>query len=254
MDAEWTQRYFDRVYLRRWPLGLPTEAIYRHVDFLLAQLSVRPGDTLLDVGCGQGRYGLAFAKRGLRVTGLDASATLLREAQRLGREMGVSAEWIRGDMRSLPPGRIYASAILLDAFGYFDTNQENEGVVRQVATVLRPGGRLAAAVVNGARILAGFKASDREEQPERVITLRRQLDAGRRTVLEEVTVEERGHREVAERRQRLYSKEELVDIASRTGFLTRAVYGDLSGSSFNDAESSKIVLICERMENAPPRA
>ncbi len=252
MTGDWTENYFDTVYLLRWSLGLPTEATRRHVDFLLTRLSLTPGDTMLDVGCGQGRYSLAFADRGIQVTGLDASGVLLQEARRLASEMGVAVEWVRCDMRRLPSGRTYASAILFDAFGYFDSDQENEGVVRQIAEVLEPGGRMALAVVNGTRLLRAFKTSDSELQPGRLITIRRQLDAIRRVVREEVTVEEHGRQHMGERRQRLYGRDELVGIATRSHLIVRDTYGDLEGSPFDDAGSPRVVLVCERVP--PPLA
>jgi len=49
----------------------------RHVDELVAFTGVRPGDRVLDVGCGLGRYTLPLARRGLRVEGIDISPELL---------------------------------------------------------------------------------------------------------------------------------------------------------------------------------
>ena len=98
----WTRSYFDTVYLHRWTLGLPGPEERGQVEFLLGRLSAGPGDRLLDVGCGQGRYSLSFAQRALRVTGLDDSPSLLREARRLTESAGAEVRWVRGDMRALP--------------------------------------------------------------------------------------------------------------------------------------------------------
>ena len=43
------------------------------VAFLVEALGLRAGQTVLDVGCGPGRHALALARRGFRVTGVDAS-------------------------------------------------------------------------------------------------------------------------------------------------------------------------------------
>lgn len=47
------------------------------VDRLAAEGFVRPGDTVLDIGSGVGDHALAFARRGARVTALDASSDCL---------------------------------------------------------------------------------------------------------------------------------------------------------------------------------
>lgn len=244
MPESWTRRYFDELYLRRWAVGPPSDAEYGHVDFLLGRLSAARGDSLLDVGCGQGRYSLAFASRGMRVTGLDASPALLHEARRLAAQAGIEVGWIRGDMRALPSAGVYRFAVLFDAFGFFDTEDENEGIIHEMARVTVPEGRVVLAVVNGPRILNAFEALGREERKGRVIVVRRELDASRQVVCEEVTVTEKGVQHTAERRQRLYSSSELAGIAVRAGLTVDSVYGDLGGGTFDEATSGKIVLIC----------
>ncbi|MEO6574908.1 MAG: class I SAM-dependent methyltransferase, partial [Polyangiaceae bacterium] len=57
------------------------------VEERLAARWMRPGDRVLDVGCGTGREAIGFARRGLRVIGVDASARATEEARRLSREL-----------------------------------------------------------------------------------------------------------------------------------------------------------------------
>jgi 2-polyprenyl-3-methyl-5-hydroxy-6-metoxy-1,4-benzoquinol methylase len=49
---------------------------------MLAQHSVVPGAHVLDAGCGTGRYSVALAELGLKVTGIDASLEQVTEARR----------------------------------------------------------------------------------------------------------------------------------------------------------------------------
>ncbi len=46
----------------------------------LARRGIAPGATLLDAGCGNGRYAVELARRGFVVTGVDRSPALLEEA------------------------------------------------------------------------------------------------------------------------------------------------------------------------------
>jgi ubiquinone/menaquinone biosynthesis C-methylase UbiE len=245
----WTKRYFDTMYLRRWALGPPGEAEYRHADFLLGRFSAVPGDALLDVGCGQGRYSLSFADRGMRVTGLDASPRLLREARGLALLSGTDVSWVLGDMRSLPFTCGYRVAMLFDSFGFFDTEEEDEAVIHEMARAIVPGGHVVLVVVNGPRILNAFEPLGREERDGRVVVVQRELDASMRVVREVITVEEDGAQYSAERRQRLYSSTELAEIAVRAGLTVRSMYGDLAGGPFDEATSVKTVMICGRADS-----
>ena len=59
------------------------EAVWRRVDRLF-----RPGDRILDLGCGTGRDALHFQALGVEVNGIDASEAMVHEA----RARGVKAE------------------------------------------------------------------------------------------------------------------------------------------------------------------
>jgi len=69
--------------------------------YLLPRL--KPGMSLLDVGCGPGTITIDFAERLApgRVVGLDASAEVVAQAAEAGREAGSTAEFAVGDAYAL---------------------------------------------------------------------------------------------------------------------------------------------------------
>jgi SAM-dependent methyltransferase len=60
---------------RMLPTGTPY--LQRQVDELVRFAGLEPGQRVLEVGCGMGRYTLLLAERGIRVEGIDLSAPLL---------------------------------------------------------------------------------------------------------------------------------------------------------------------------------
>lgn len=67
---------------------------------------LRPGASVLDLGCGEGRDSVFFAAAGCDVTGVDLSLAALHKAERLARARGVRARWVQGDLahvRLRPP-------------------------------------------------------------------------------------------------------------------------------------------------------
>ncbi len=240
---DWTRQYFDTVYMRRWGLGPPDDALRDKVQFLARQLEAEAGYSLIDVGCGQGRYSLAFAERGLDVVGLDASGALLAEARRLGQASGLDVDWVQGDMRDLPYDSEFDHALLLDSFGFFALESDDAAVLGQLGKVLRPGGQAAIAVVNGERILAGFEPRAEERAGGTTVTIQRELDRESRILKELVTVNWAGGRSEGERRQRLYSGEQVSAMVLRAGFRVSAIFGDFSESPYDREASPRIVLI-----------
>jgi hypothetical protein len=80
-------------------------------------------------------------------------------------------------MRQLPfISAHFRAAVLLDAFGFFEQEEEHVLVLRELARVLAPGGRAALKVVNAAPIIADFRASDRQERDGTVVTISRTLE------------------------------------------------------------------------------
>ena len=109
----------------------------------LAALSMREGESLLELGCGPGRalQGLLRLPHLARVIGLDWSEVMLAQASRRNRravEAGRLA-LVRGDFATLPFIAELADAILAVNVVYF---MHSSAAVREARRVLRPGGRM----------------------------------------------------------------------------------------------------------------
>jgi tellurite methyltransferase len=66
----------------------------------LARSLPRPPRTLVDLGCGEGRDSIYFARQGYRVTGVDISSVGVRKAERRASRLGVNARFLVGDLRT----------------------------------------------------------------------------------------------------------------------------------------------------------
>ena len=112
-------------------------------DAIWRLLDLEAGSEVLDLACGHGRVASGLARRGARVTGLDATPLFLDHARAQAAAAGLPFEYVQGDMRSLPwPDHSFDRVVSwFTSFGYFD-DEENRRVLREARRVLRPGGRL----------------------------------------------------------------------------------------------------------------
>jgi ubiquinone/menaquinone biosynthesis methyltransferase len=105
---------------------------------LLAELAPFVGENTraLDLACGTGDLAFALAARGSHVTGIDASPRMIEEAKR----RSSSVDFVVGDMTALD---VPDASVDVVTAGYALRNvPDYRRALREIARVLRPGGRL----------------------------------------------------------------------------------------------------------------
>lgn len=85
------------------------ESIDRHflpgtkqeIEFIIQELDLPPGSSILDIGCGAGRHSIELAEAGYSVTGVDISSRMLKEARKRAQESQVTITFVELDVLSL---------------------------------------------------------------------------------------------------------------------------------------------------------
>jgi sterol 24-C-methyltransferase len=120
------------------------EAILRHEHRLALRLGLRPGMTVLDVGCGVGGPMRNIARlAGCSIVGINNSPYQVRRAEKLNAAAGLSGlcKVIPGDFMSMPfPDGTLDAVYAIEATVHAPSL---EGVFREVLRCLRPGGLFA---------------------------------------------------------------------------------------------------------------
>jgi SAM-dependent methyltransferase len=163
----WWTRYFDEVYLRIYETFLTPAVTDREVAAVREMLGDRPGDRVLDVGCGWGRHSVELARSGFAVTGLDLSEYLLDEARRRAAAAGVEPTFVRADMREIPfAGHFDAAISLFSSLGYFDSDDEDVAILRGMRRAVVPGGLFILDAMHRDAIARDFTERDWWEAPD----------------------------------------------------------------------------------------
>jgi len=130
-----TQRYFDQhaaafdsLYHEGQPVArafnrIFRAAIYERFAITFDESEPIAGKSILDVGCGSGRYAVEFARRGAsRVVGLDYAAGMLDLARQYARSAGVQdrCDFVEGDFTALQLNERFDVVIAIGVFDYQD--------------------------------------------------------------------------------------------------------------------------------------
>ena len=103
---------------------------------LTAEAVVQNGNEVLDACCGTGDLAVADERVGGEVTGLDFSERMLDRA----RSKSATVSWVQGDVLAMP---FQDASFDVVTVGFGIRNVEDlEAVLRELARVLKPGGRL----------------------------------------------------------------------------------------------------------------
>jgi SAM-dependent methyltransferase len=185
--------------------------IRREVDFICRQLPQPRFRRILQLHCGDGLHALELSRRGYQTIGTHKSNLTLNGA-RIGQDPRVQI--IVEDMRSLahPPGSLEAVLFLWQSFGFF-SERSNRDILRQIRTLLQPGGRL---------IMDLYQPSFFERQigtrqylvGDTMVTEKKTMRGSRLNVV----ISYDGQREPDVFDWRLYSPFEIIELAQLYGF------------------------------------
>jgi SAM-dependent methyltransferase len=143
-----------------------TKNTVREVDFLLEELSLQPGSSILDVGCGTGRHSIELAKRGYSVTGLDLSSEMLTRAADAAKAASVNVDWIRADATRFTLPRKYDCAVCLceGSFGLLgqgdDPISQPLSILCNISRSMKPQAKAVLTVLNATAVLRKYTNKD----------------------------------------------------------------------------------------------
>jgi SAM-dependent methyltransferase len=192
------------------------------------------GRTVLDLCCGPGRHAVEFAQRGYQVTAVDRSSFLLDRARERAAEAGVSVEWIADDMRHFRrPVAFDLACNIFTSFGYFESEEEDLHVLRNVHESLTGEGVFLMEIMGKERVAKNWQSAFCTEYADGSLLLQRpQVRNDWRRIYNEWTLIKEGRVETFRFEHSIYSGRELHDRLLAAGFHDVQLYGDLERAPY----------------------
>jgi 2-polyprenyl-3-methyl-5-hydroxy-6-metoxy-1,4-benzoquinol methylase len=222
---EW--KVFFNGYASKYEDEVFTKNTDFEIKFILQELDLSRGASILDIGCGTGRHSIGLAKSGFRVTGVDISPEMLKIAKINMKKSGAEVRFICANAVDYVSDTQHDAAICLCEgaiclLGSVDDPLERDlTILGNINRSLKPGGKLILNVINGCRNLRAITDQDVAEGRYDLLSMVEvsEMEFRNKKGTQQVKVRERG-----------YTPPELKRILKTAGFRVDHVFGGTAGA------------------------
>jgi SAM-dependent methyltransferase len=189
-------------------------------------LGLAPGTTIVDAGCGFGRYCAALQALGMETTGIDISPAAIAEAQR----RCPGPRYLVLDLTQPLPADLGPFDVLVNvysSYGYGATEAEDLAMLRVFHGLLKPGGWIVMQLSDLERSRFRLRTDEGvvvRETNGVIETLDVDFSTGRLHVRYELGDD------VVHSRIRMYERADLEAMLAEVGFTDIRGYGDFTGA------------------------
>jgi SAM-dependent methyltransferase len=230
-------KYLDEIFTRNTAF---------EVEFILGELALHPGSSILDVGCGVGRHAIEFARNGYRVIGVDISSGMLNEARRRAAQAGVEVEWVQADASKLKLVEIADAAVCLceGAFGLLGSADDpyihDLAILKGIRASIKPDSKFILTALNG---MAKIRKATQEDIDQGLFDPAAQLETF------SLEIETEGTKESIVLKERGFVPSELRLMLEIAGFNVEKMYGGTAGAWNREPvklDEIEIMAICHK--------
>jgi SAM-dependent methyltransferase len=245
VSPDWYKDFFGAEWLGLARQQFTPEQTLAQVDFITGATGLSPGASILDLCCGHGRHSLELARRGYRVVGLDFDPPSLELAREAAAELDLAVEFIRSDMRAIPyRGEFDLVINLYTAFGYLESEAEDQKVLEQVARALKPGGCFLLDTINQTWLLRHFEPRGWTLLNDGTVLFEERtfdLRGGRNDVTWTFVYPD-GRRHVQSHSLRVYTLVEFDAKLTAVGLTLKQVWGSFEGKPYG-LDTNRLILL-----------
>ncbi|CAF1461230.1 unnamed protein product [Adineta steineri] len=217
------------------------------VEGIINLLNLKGKEKILDIPSGYGRHSINLANKGFNLTGIDINSVLLKKANLDAQKIGVNVNFIKENMIDINYDKEFDAVInMFYSFGFFESDEENNKVLRNFYNALKPGGKLLFHTdVNIPRILSGQYKEDEIRHLHSQKTLRiidKYNPQDKRIHGTWIIQDQFGKIIRKDYSVRVYTRKEFVSMCKQVGFTSIEAYGDWNKTSYTENSEDMIII------------
>ncbi len=237
--TDWYKSWFDSPYYHVLYRDRDDSEARLFLDNITAWLEPPRGAEMLDQACGRGRHAVYLSELGYDVTGTDLSEGNIEHCRRFSHP---KLRFFVHDMRDpVAEGKFDCIFNIFTSIGYFDTDADQERVVKSAATALKPGGMYVIDFMNVRKVEKEMVGHEQKQVEGICFDINRRMEKG--FIRKSISFMHN---------DRQYDFEENVEAMTRTdferyfrsaGLVTQAVFGGYRLEVFEEEVSDRLVMV-----------
>ncbi len=218
----------------------------KEVEKIISLLEIAQDAYILDLCCGPGRHSLEFARRGYKILGVDRTLKYLEKARNQVKNEGLNAEFLQADMRNFcKPNTFDIILNLFTSFGYFENQEDDEKVLKNIYLSLKSGGKFLLDLVGKETLAPIFTEKSWVEEDGVLYLMDSKPIENWSKIRNRWIMIKNNIRKEFTFTHRLYSGSEIAKSLYKSGFKSVELIGDLNRNPY-DNNARRLIAIATK--------
>jgi SAM-dependent methyltransferase len=242
VSTPWFASWFDTSYYHTLYKHRNDDEAHFFMDNLINLLNPSKDSAILDLACGRGRHSVYLFNKGFEVIGIDLSKESISFAQQFEEQR---LKFFTHDMRAPFNGRKFDYIFnLFTSFGFFDNNADHQKTLNNISEALQPNGTFVIDFLNVEYVRKGLIPLEQKVIDGITFNIKRFIKDG--FIIKQISFQADGSDWSFEERVRGFSKDELLNMITKSGLGIENTFGNYQLEAFDEMNSERMIIVAKK--------
>lgn len=242
IEKEWFGEWFNSPYYHILYKDRDSTDAREFLDNLIEFLQINNKDKIMDLACGKGRHSIYLHNKGFNVVGLDLSPSNIEQACR---NQSSLLQFFEHDMRKLYGENEFNYVLnMFTSFGYFDTMEENQLVITNIAKSLVQNGKLVLDFLNPDKVIGNLIPEEIKEKEGIEFHITKEIIND--YIVKTIKFDHQNKQQVFHEKVKAIRMKEFLTYFKTAGLVVENIFGDYSLGEYDSTHSERMIFIVKK--------